>query len=117
MSDFKFKGKIIAIGEKRQGTSSNGNWAVQEYTIQEEAEQYPMKMTFEVFGEDKINTFAIKEGESLTIHFRMDSKEYNGRNYNTIRAWKVEREAQAQAQAQPVQQKVQNKKSNEEPPF
>ena len=114
MSDFTFKGKIIAIGEKRQGTSSNGNWAVQEYTIQEEAEQYPMKMTFEVFGEEKINTFAIKEGESLTIHFRMDSKEYNGRNYNTIRAWKVEREAQAQ----PVQQKVsQNKKSNEEPPF
>lgn len=114
MSDFKFKGKIIAIGEKRQGTSSNGNWAVQEYTIQEETEQYPMKMTFEVFGEEKINTFAIKEGESLTIHFRMDSKEYNGRNYNTIRAWKVEREAQEQ----PVQQKVsQNKKSNEEPPF
>jgi hypothetical protein len=35
--------------------------------------------------------FNIQLGETLTVSFDIDSREYNGRWYNDIRAWKVDR--------------------------
>ena len=52
----EFEGKIIAILNKREGIAkSTGNpWCVQEFVI-ENHDQYPKKMCFEVFGEDKLS--------------------------------------------------------------
>ena len=85
-------GKIIAVLEKRGGTSSKtGNaWEIQEYVL-ETMEQYPRRMMFNVFGADRISQFNIKKDEILTVSFDIDSREYNGRWYNDIRAWKVDR--------------------------
>ena len=84
-------GKVIAVLEPRGGVSKNGNeWKVQEYVI-ETHDQYPRRMCFDVFGADKIAQFAIKIGDQLTVSFDIDAREYNGRWYNSIRAWKVER--------------------------
>ena len=56
-------GKIIAVLEPRGGVSKTGNpWKVQEYVL-ETNEQYPRKMCFDVFGEDKIQQFNIQAGE------------------------------------------------------
>ena len=46
---------------------------------------------FNVFGADRIAQFNIQLGETLTVSFDIDSREYNGRWYNDIRAWKVDR--------------------------
>ena len=40
---------------------------------------------------DKIDQFNIQLGEELNVSFDIDAREYNGRWYNDIRAWKVER--------------------------
>lgn len=95
----ELSGKIIAVLEKRAGVAkSTGNpWAVQSYVL-ETHDQYPRKMCFDVFGEDKINQFAIQAGEEVTVSFDIDAREYQGRWYNSIRAWKVDR-----VQAQPVE--------------
>ena len=87
----ELSGKVIAVLEPRGGVSKTGNaWKVQEYVI-ETHEQYPRKMCFDVFGEDKINQFNIQAGEELTVHFDIDAREWQGRWFNSIRAWKVER--------------------------
>ncbi len=87
----EFEGKIIAVLEKRGGTSKAGNtWSCQEYVI-ENHDQYPKKMCFEVFGDEKINQFNIQAGEELKIHFDVDAREWNGRWFNSLRAWRVER--------------------------
>ena len=84
-------GKVIAVLEPRGGVSKTGNqWKVQEYVI-ETHETYPKKMVFDVFGEDKINQFNIQAGEELTVSFDIDAREWNGRWFNSIRAWKVDR--------------------------
>lgn len=92
-------GKIIAVLPERGGVSqrTGSEWKVQEYVL-ETQEQYPRKMCFDVFGADKIAQFAIQIGEVLTVSFDIDAREYNGRWFNSIRAWKVERGA-AQAPA------------------
>ena len=84
-------GKIIAVLPERGGISKTGNeWKMQEYVL-ETHEQYPKKMCFNVFGADKIAQFNIKAGEDMTVSFDINAREYNGRWYNDIRAWRVER--------------------------
>ena len=87
----ELSGKVIAVLEPRGGVSKTGNaWKVQEYVI-ETHDQYPRKMCFDVFGEDKISQFNIQVGEELTVHFDIDAREWQGRWFNSIRAWKVDR--------------------------
>lgn len=84
-------GKIIAVLPERGGVSKTGNeWKMQEYVL-ETHEQYPRKMCFNVFGADKIAQFNIQAGEEMTVSFDINAREYNGRWYNDIRAWKIER--------------------------
>lgn len=85
-------GKVIAILEAKGGVSkTTGNpWKTQDYVI-ETVEQFPHRMVFNVFGEDKINQFNIQMGEEITVSFDINAREFNGRWYNDIRAWKIER--------------------------
>ena len=84
-------GKIIAVLPERGGISKTGNeWKTQEYVI-ETHEQYPRKVCFNVFGADKIAQFNIQAGEEMTVSFDINAREYNGRWFNDIRAWRVER--------------------------
>ena len=71
-------GRIIAVLEPRGGVSKSGNnWKVQEYVLQ--------------------------AGEELTVSFDIDAREWQGRWFNSIRAWKVERPSQNMGmQSQPA---------------
>ncbi|MBP5478796.1 MAG: DUF3127 domain-containing protein [Bacteroidaceae bacterium] len=84
-------GKIIAVLDARSGQSrSTGNmWMSQEYVL-ETSEQYPKRVCFNVFGEDKIKLFNIQQGNDYTVSFDINAREYQGRWYNDVRAWKVE---------------------------
>ena len=86
-------GKIIAALEKRTGVAkaSGNTWVAQEYVIETQG-TYPKKVCFEVFGEERIKEFDIKVMDTLTVSFDIDAREYNGRWFNTLRAWKVVRE-------------------------
>jgi len=97
----ELQGKVIAVLEPRSGVSAKGPWMSQEYVI-ETHEQYPHKMVFNIFGEDKIKQFNIQSGEEISVSFDINAREWNGRWYNDIRAWKVDRvQPNAQAAAQP----------------
>jgi hypothetical protein len=95
----EIKGRIIAVLDKKQGTSQKDGkaWASQEFVI-ETMEQYPKRCVFNVFGEDKLKQFNIQQGSECLVKFDINAREYNGRWYNDVRAWKVE-PIQAQAPA------------------
>lgn len=99
----EIKGKIIAVMEKRSGVAQQSGkaWATQDYVIETINEQYPKRCMFNVFGEDKIQQFALEVGKVVTVHFDINAREFNGRWYNDIRAWRVDPE---QAAAPAVQQ-------------
>lgn len=96
-------GKIIAVLPANSGTSARtGNpWMSQEYVL-ETHDQYPRKCCFRVFGEDRIKQFNIQAGEELSVSFDIDAHEYNGRWFNSINAWAVNRNVQAQQPVQPA---------------
>lgn len=93
-------GKIIAVLPERGGTSARtgSEWKLGQYVL-ETIEQYPKKMVFEVFGSDRIAQFNIQLGETMTVSFDIDAHEYQGRWFNGIRAWKVDRNITAAPQA------------------
>lgn len=96
-------GKVIAVLPANSGVSARtGNpWMSQEYVI-ETHDQYPKKMCFRIFGEDRIKQFNIQSGEELTVSFDVDAHEYNGRWFNQISAWKVDRVSAQQPDAAPA---------------
>lgn len=104
-------GKAIATLPVKSGVSqrTGEQWQSREYVI-ETQEQYPKKMCFEVFGTDKLQEFNIRNNDLIRVHFDISAREYNGRWYNSIRAWKVEHVNQenysAPTPAQPAQPAV-----------
>ena len=83
-------GKIIQVLPLQEGVSKTGNpWKSQSYVL-ETQEQYPRKVCFEVFGEDRIKNNACQVDDVVTVSFDIDSREYNGRWYTSIRAWRVQ---------------------------
>lgn len=98
----ELEGKIIDVLESRGGTSARTGtpWKVQSYVL-EVPGQFPRRMVFDVFGEDKIAAMNIQKGQDLKVSFDIDAHEYQGRWYNSIRAWKVE-PANAAAPAAPL---------------
>ena len=94
-------GKIIAVLPEQGGISRNGNeWKKQEYVL-ETHDQYPRKVCFQIFGADRIAQAAIQPGEELIVYFDIDSREYQGRWFTNISAWKVERPMAATPQSAP----------------
>ena len=96
----EIEGKIINVLPAQGGISARtGNaWKSQEFVI-ETHENYPRKCCFRVFGEDRLAAMNIQAGEELRVVFDIDAHEYQGRWYNTLSAWKVERVDAAAAQA------------------
>ncbi len=82
------QGKIIATLPARSGVSARGEWKAQDFVV-ETHDQYPKKMVFSVFGDDRLQRFNIQIGDEVMVAFDIDAHEYNGRWFNSIRAFDV----------------------------
>ena len=92
-------GKIVQVLPEQSGIGRNGNpWKLQAY-VMETIENYPRKVHFEVFGEDKIKNNPCAIDQVVTVSFDIESREFNGRWYTSIRAWKIQQGDMTQANA------------------
>ena len=97
-------GKIIQVLPPQSGVGRNGNpWKVQPYVL-ETLDQYPRKVHFEVFGEDRINQNPCAIDQLVTVSFDVESREFNGRWYTSIRAWRIQQGDTTQPAAAPAAQ-------------
>ncbi len=82
-------GKIILALPEMSGISKSGNaWKKREYVL-ETQETYPKKVHFDFFGE-RADQFPLNVGDVIKLSFDIESREFNGRWYTSIRAWKSE---------------------------
>ena len=84
------KGRIFKVMDPLTGQSSRGQWKKQEFII-ETTEQYPRKVCFAVWN-DKISIASLTPNQVINIHFNAESREYNGRWYTELSAWKMDTE-------------------------
>ena len=99
--DLHISGTVIDILEEQSGTGKNGPWRKQDFILQTK-DQYPKKICITQWG-DKIDEFGVQKSEDLTVYIDIQSREYNGRWYTDVKAWKVERGGGNQAQPAPQQ--------------
>ena len=85
------KGKLLRKLNIESGTSKSGNeWKKQSFIL-DTGNQYNPEICFQMFGEEKIeilNNFS--EGDVIQVAFNLSSREYNGKYYHNIDAWKIE---------------------------
>ena len=95
----ELNGKIIQVNQLQSGEGKNGTWKKQEFIVETKS-QYPKKVCVTVWG-DKIDQFSLKQNEEVALSIELESREYNGRWYTDVRAWKVERAAGADFSDEP----------------
>lgn len=80
-------GKIIQFLPVQSGQGKNGTWKKQEFIL-ETGDTYPKKVCIAVWG-DKIDMGTFKTGDLVDVSFDVESREYNGRWYTDVKAWKM----------------------------
>ncbi len=89
----ELKGKVVQLLAPQTGQGKKGVWRKQEFIL-ETPGQYPKKVCLSIWG-DKIDQFAVQNGDVVTVSVDLESREYNGRWYTEARAWKVAKEGKA----------------------
>ena len=80
--------KLVQLLPLQTGSGKNGPWKKQDIIVETEG-QYPKKVCVSIWG-DKINESQLQVGAQFSISFDMESREYNGRWYTDVKAWKIE---------------------------
>jgi len=89
--NMQVKGKIQQILKLESGVSRAGNeWKKQEFVI-ETIEQFPRKICFTLFN-DKLSLIdGISNGDEVEVSFNIESREFNGKWFHNINAWKIDK--------------------------
>lgn len=107
MSNLQITGTIKVIGELQSGTSksSGKEWKKINFVIETEGE-YSKKVSFNVFGGEKVDNFVKynKVGQRVDVSFEPESREYKGRYYTDLNAWKVFTNKEGATDAAPAKQ-------------
>lgn len=81
-------GTLKKIMSEVTGEGKFGKWIKQEFVL-ETKDQYPKKICFSAWGDKTDALKNLKEGETITVSFNPESREYNERWYTDLRAWKI----------------------------
>jgi hypothetical protein len=89
MTDLKITGTVQELLQPQSGEGKSGTWTKQEFILQTDDDKYPESICIEIWG-DKVETPEVDD--KVTVSFNIESREYNGRWYTNVRAWKIESE-------------------------
>jgi hypothetical protein len=84
----EIKGKLQIILPLTEGQGKNGPWKKQEFVI-ETMDNYPKKICMNVWGDKVDDLKRYKLGDIITCSLDISSREYNGKWYTDIRAWRI----------------------------
>ena len=82
-------GKVTNVLPAQSGTGKNGNeWVKNGFVIQTQGE-YPKIVCFSVMGKDRWEKMNIQVGMTYNVSFDVESREWNGKYFTELTAWKT----------------------------
>tara|TARA_B100000809_G_scaffold266834_1_gene332033 strand:- start:6130 stop:6489 length:360 start_codon:yes stop_codon:yes gene_type:complete len=84
------KGRITKVLSIETGTSKAGKeWKKQSFVLDTGA-QYNPEVCFSLFGDEKVDMLRnYGEGQEVEVAFNVSSREFNGKYYHNLDAWKI----------------------------
>lgn len=102
MEAIYIEGQITAILPETRGVGQRGEWVSQDFVLKTD-DNYPKNICFTILGADKIKEANIRIGDVVSIGVNIESREFNGRWYTSIKAWSVKKKSEArQQQSEPT---------------
>ena len=93
----ELEGRIARKLGVQTGTSARGAWSKQEFIFEYQEGNFPSQVCMNVWGDDKVRELdKFQAGDKVKVSFNVSSREYNGRWYTDVRAWRIEPAAAAQ---------------------
>ena len=90
--EIKVVGTIEKLMPISKGISAAGReWVKQDIVMSMANGQFVKHLAATVMGQERIDNFKLRVGDNIVAYLDVDAKEYNGRWYNSINIWKVER--------------------------
>ncbi len=87
----ELEGRIARKLNVQSGTSARGAWSKQEFIFEYQEGNFPTQVCMNVWGEEKVRELEkYQVGDKVKVSFNLSSREYNGRWYNDVRAWRIE---------------------------
>lgn len=87
----ELEGRIARKLGVQTGTSARGAWSKQEFVFEYQEGNFPTQVCMNVWSEDKVRELdKYQVGDKVKIAFNLSSREYNGRWYTDVRAWRIE---------------------------
>ena len=85
---YEAKGTLHQIGETREVSET---FSTRSFTICQQDDKYPQFITFELIKDktDLIDSFKI--GDDINVSFNLRGREWNGKFFNTIQAWRIQK--------------------------
>ena len=93
----EFEGVVWKILPAQQGTSARGEWKKQE-VIFELPQEFSRKVCVVFFNKES-DVARLKEGHTYIVSVNIESREFNGRWYTDVRAWRVQPKQEESAAA------------------
>jgi len=82
-------GKIKSVGSTEQ---KSAKFAVRTFVVELDG-KYPELIEFQLVNNNTLIIDPFKAGDDVDVHFNLKGREYNGRVYNSLQAWKIEGES------------------------
>lgn len=90
MANLEIEGRIVNKLAVQSGTSARGGWSKQEFVVEYQDGNFPTSVVFNVWGADKVQDLQrYQVGDMVKVSFRPSSREFNGRWYTDLRAWRI----------------------------
>ena len=86
----EFEGVVYKIMPVTRGTSARGEWQRQDVVFDyNDGGQFSRKICVTFFNKES-DVAKLREGETFLVSVNIESREYNGRWYTVIRAWRLQ---------------------------
>lgn len=83
----QFTGKVLQVLPMESGEGKSGTWKKQGVIFESGTDKYPKKTKVD-FSNDLSETLFIV-GEEMKLEVNAESREYNGKWYTDLKAWKI----------------------------
>lgn len=82
-------GKVYKVLQEVSGEGRNGEWRKRDFVIETEG-QYPKKICFTSWGDLSDGVKGLEEGQTVEVHFEVESREWNDKWFTDAKCWKFD---------------------------